>query len=296
MNIPATILIVSKNREHELKNALRSAVLQKHPVEILVIDDGSTDNSSLMVQEEYPNVRLLTFAGSSGCIVRRNEGIHRSSGDIVFSIDDDAEFSTSDIVENTIKDFDDPRIGAVAIPFIEPKKGEHLYQSPPDTENPWITEAFKGTAFAVRKDIFLKLGGFREHLVHQGEESDFCIRLLDAGYVVRLGRSAPITHWESHKRDYDRVDYFGVRNSILFAWQNVPTLYMPLNLVVTTFKCLIFTLVPKRFANRLAGIARAYREMPKTNREPVSKETFLTWRKLRKEGPILLTDLDLKHD
>ncbi len=82
-------------------------------------------------------------------------------------------------------------------------------QSPPNTSGTWITDTFIGTAHALRRDIFLKLGGYRDHLVHQGEESDFCIRMLDAGYLVRLGRSDPINHWESPKRDLRRMDFYG---------------------------------------------------------------------------------------
>ena len=37
---------------------------------------------------------------------------------MIFSIDDDAEFSTPQVVEQTLQEFDDARIGAVAIPSL----------------------------------------------------------------------------------------------------------------------------------------------------------------------------------
>jgi GT2 family glycosyltransferase len=95
-------------------------------------------------------------------------------------------------------------------------------QAAPDDTNAYVIESFIGTAHALRRSLFLQLGGYREELFHQGEESDLCIRLLAAGYVVRLGRGEPIHHFESPRRDFRRMDHYGPRNAILFAWQNVP--------------------------------------------------------------------------
>jgi hypothetical protein len=101
-------------------------------------------------------------------------------GDVIFSLDDDAVFSSPFVVEQTLRDFSHPRIGAVAIPYIEPHKANQEMQRAPTREDVWITASYIGTAHAVRRDVFLALGGYREHLVHQGEEGDFCIRMLAA--------------------------------------------------------------------------------------------------------------------
>jgi hypothetical protein len=103
-----------------------------------------------------------------------------AAGDVIFSLDDDAVFSSLRVVEQTLGDFSHPRIGAVAIPYIEPHKANTEMQRAPTGEDIWITASYIGTAHAVRRNVFLALGGYREHLVHQGEEGDFCIRMLAA--------------------------------------------------------------------------------------------------------------------
>ena len=296
MKLSVTIIIATKNRRDELSKAVQSALNQTYNCEIMVIDDGSTDGTKEFIKGKYPNINFKHFNTSSGYIVRRNNGADIADGEIIFSIDDDAEFSSSDIVEHVIKSFDDPRIGAIAIPYVEPKKDNNLYQSAPDISGLWVTDTFKGTAYAVRKNIFLKLGGFRDYLIHQGEESDFCIRLLDSGLIVRMGHSQPIVHWESPNRDLSRMDYYGARNSILFIWQNVPLLFAPFNLIITTIKCLILTFEPKRFIKRLTGIVSGYAGFFTVKRQPVKYKTFSTWRKLRKEGPVLVENLSLPAD
>jgi glycosyltransferase involved in cell wall biosynthesis len=127
-----------------------------------------------------PVLRLIRHEVSAGYIVRRNEGARLAKGDVIFSLDDDAVFSSPFVVEQTLRDFSHPRIGAVAIPYIEPHKANKEMQRAPTREDVWITASYIGTAHAVRRDVFLARGGYREHLVHQGEEGDFCLRMLAA--------------------------------------------------------------------------------------------------------------------
>ena len=127
-----------------------------------------------------PVLRLCRHEVSAGYIVRRNEGARLAKGDVIFSLDDDAVFSSRFVVEQTLRDFSHPQIGALAIPYIEPHKANKEMQRASTGEDIWITASYIGTAHAVRRDVFLALGGYREHLVHQGEEGDFCIRMLAA--------------------------------------------------------------------------------------------------------------------
>jgi len=238
-----------------------------------------------MVLSKFPTVRLERSEESLGLIVQRNFAASIATGDIIFSLDDDAEFTTVNIVNHVLKEFTDSRIGVVAIPYLEPRKDNTLYQSAPDSHGIWVTNSFIGTAHALKRDIFLRLGGYREHLVHQGEEGDYALRLMEAGYVVRLSCADPIKHWESPKRDLSRMDYYGTRNSILFVWQNAPLVYLPVNIIVTTFKCLFFTIKPERLWNRLYGIFKGYHDCFFEKRLAVSWRTYRIWRYLRKRGP-----------
>src|SRR5437016_11568624 len=95
----ASIVITTRNRKEALRAALRSALCQKSHPEVIVIDDGSTDETSDMVRAEFPEVTLHSFDQSRGYIVRRNNGALLARGKVIFSIDDDAAFSTPRVVE-----------------------------------------------------------------------------------------------------------------------------------------------------------------------------------------------------
>jgi GT2 family glycosyltransferase len=287
----SSVVIVTKDRRDELRAAIFSAIAQSVQPEVLVIDDGSRDGTPEMVRAEFPAVRLEDSVESLGYIAQRNRAAHLASGAILFSLDDDAEFSTPKVVEQTLRDLEDPRIGAVAVPYLEPKKAHRLMQSPPDSSGTWITDTFIGTAHALRRDIFLALGGYRETLFHQGEEADFAVRMLQAGYVTRLGRADPIYHHESLRRSSGRMDFYGRRNDILFAWQNVPMPYLPLHLAATVFRGSAYAVRSARhpmkmFAGMLSGFAECIRGDMK--RRPVDPRIYRLSRDLKKHGPLPL--------
>jgi glycosyltransferase involved in cell wall biosynthesis len=296
MSPQASIVITTRNRRDDLKNAIVSALAQKLEggVETIVIDDGSTDGTAQWVRAEFPQVALHRFEESKGLVVRRNEGARLARGEIIFSIDDDAIFTSPHTVKQTLREFDSPRVGAVAIPYIEPHKSSITQQQAPPGNIVFIKDAFIGTAHAVRKDLFLSLGGYREFLVHQGEERDFCIRMLAAGCVVRLGRADVIHHMESPRRDYQRIDFYGRRNDILFAWYNVPWPYFPLHLAGTILNGFISIARTGRPASMLRGMAsglvECFRRWPE--RRPVSLAVYTLNRLLKKKGPFPLDQIE----
>jgi glycosyltransferase involved in cell wall biosynthesis len=289
-SLEATVVISTKNRCEELRVALDSCLSQTGDHRILVVNDGSEDSTQQVLVDNYPSATVVNHAISTGLVVARNLAARVAEGDVIFSIDDDASFTTSRIITTVLREFEDPRIGAVAIPYADINRDGVERQRTPDESDVWVTDRFIGTAHAVRKDVFLKLGGYREFLFHQGEESDFCIRLLEAGYFVRLGNSDRIDHYESPKRDTKRMDLYGRRNDVLFAVLNVPWPWFPLHLISVTIKGIWFGLRIGRPLRMLQGLVFGYASGLKywSQRKPVSPKTYRLFRRLRKDKAVAL--------
>lgn len=293
-DLTASIVITTKNRKEDLRVALASALEQRSVKEILVIDDGSTDGTADLVRAEFPTVRLERFHVSSGYIVQRNRGARLATGSVIVSMDDDAAFTSPHTVEQTLADFGDPRIAAVAIPFVNVKYGPEVHQRAPTAELTYICDRFIGTAHALRRDVFLAVGGYREVLFHQGEESDLCLRMLDRGYLVRLGNAAPIHHFESPNRDRTRMDVYGKRNLILFAWQNVPMPHLGLHLLGSTLKGTMHGIRNHTLPNTLRGLAMGFRDVSRglAGRKPISRASYRLMRELKRRGQIPLSEIE----
>jgi len=298
ITLTSTVVITSKDRRDDLREALRSCVVQTANPEIIVIDDASTDGTAEMVRKEFPDVRLVEHLKPTGYMFGRNEAALLASGNIIFSIDDDAIFTTLNVIQQTLADFDEPSVGAVAIPFVDVKKSPEIRQQAPSPNECWVTDRYIGTAHAVRKDLFLELEGYRESYFHQGEERDFCVRLLDAGYVVRMGNADLIHHFESPKRDTTRMDLYGRRNDIFFAWLNVPGYYFPIQLIGTSIKGFWFGVRVGRPIRMLKGILMGYVAIGKfwNHRKPVRSLTFRLFRLLQKQGGIRIQDLPEEYN
>lgn len=289
----ATVVITTKDRKEDLVKAVASALEQTIKPEVLVIDDGSTDGTSEMIRRTYPSVRLHREETSRGYMVQRNRAARLATGDFIVSIDDDGVFSTPKIIETTLGEFGHPRVGAVAIPSIDINRSPAVRHRAPSAKGIYATYTYIGTAHAVRRDLFLGLSGYREILFHQGEEEDYCLRLLEAGYITRLGNSDPIHHFESPRRSFARMDYYGARNKVLYAWHNVPAPALALHLAGTTAKTLLYTPQPRRAWIRLQGVLAAYGLCIRNRavRCPVAQDTYRLSRELKQRGAVPLDEI-----
>jgi GT2 family glycosyltransferase len=289
----ATIVITTHNRKGELRKALRSALSQDVPGEVIVADDASEDGTAAMVREEFPVVKVLRAERRLGYIAQRNRAAAEASGTVIVSIDDDAEFGSADTVRRTLAEFSDGRIGAVAIPHEDTLSGTVVNSAAPDDGRIWCVAAYTGTAHAVRRDVFMKLGGYREDLLHQGEESDYCIRVLATGHVTRLGRAPLIRHHESARRSFARMDFHGRRNDILFAWRHAPSAWLLPHLLGTTWHGFRDAARTGRWKSHGSGIMEGWRMIfaGGTLREPVPPKVYQAFRLLRKQGPKPLEEI-----
>lgn len=282
----ATIVITTRNRKEDLRNAIRSALMQDVPIEVLVIDDASSDGTSEMVKSEFPQVRLDRTEENLGLIAQRTRAAGLAAAPIIVTIDDDALFITPATVRQTLGDFCDERIGVVAIPYIDVNTSPAVRQKSPD-QRVWISSDYRGTAHALRRDLFLQLGGYRAILYRQGEESDYAIRVLASGHYVRLGTADPIHHLESPRRSKPLIAYYHGRNDALFAWQNAPLPYLLFFLPQTSAAAWRASMRAGNGWACLRGIAAALLMglRGKVMRRPVERRSYLAYRRLCRNGP-----------
>jgi len=284
----ATLVVPTKNRKDELRRALLSVRRQTIPLDVFVMDDGSTDGTPEMVAREFPEVTIRSATASRGPTAQRNLGTSLARTPIVVSIDDDCVLENPDTLEKTLSVFDNERVGLVSIPYIDALNSGDMQGHAPDSATPYAAFSFRACSYAVRKDAFLKAGGYRELLTIQGEEDDLSIRLLDHGYLVIAGDAPPIYHYESPRRDWSRLDILGARNTILFTWLNVPLVALPVHMAATTWNLLAWGFKVGRPKNRTRGVLRGFRDMIafRQQRAPVQTSTYRLFRRLKKGGPL----------
>ncbi|MFJ4004061.1 bifunctional polysaccharide deacetylase/glycosyltransferase family 2 protein [Streptomyces sp. NPDC090023] len=110
---PATVLVPAYNEAKCIENTVRSLVGGEHPVEVIVVDDGSADGTARIVEGlALPGVRVVR-QHNAGKPAALNRGLANASHDLIVMMDGDTVFEPSTVRE-LVQPFADPRVGAVA--------------------------------------------------------------------------------------------------------------------------------------------------------------------------------------
>ncbi|WP_394815984.1 bifunctional polysaccharide deacetylase/glycosyltransferase family 2 protein [Streptomyces gibsoniae] len=190
---PVSVIVPAYNEKECIANTLDSLARSTHPIEIIVVDDGSTDGTADIAEGlGLPNVRVLRQE-NAGKPAALNNGVRGARHDIVVMMDGDTVFEP-DTVEKLVQPFADPEVGAVAgnakvgnrrtligaWQHIEYVMGFNLDRRMYDLLRCMPT--IPGAIGAFRRDAVLAVGGMSEDTL--AEDTDITIALHRAGWRV----------------------------------------------------------------------------------------------------------------
>lgn len=185
--------------EHCLAALRRS---DRAPSEVIIVDDGSTDGSGAVARQW--GARVLANGEPQGPAVARNQGAEAATGDLLFFVDADVTVhpdTVGRVADAFRKDPDlDALIGsyddAPADPrFLSQYRNllHHFTHQHADEE----AFTFWGACGAVRRKVFMRVGGFDESFPRPSiEDIELGYRLTHAGYRIRLAKDVQVTHWK----------------------------------------------------------------------------------------------------
>jgi GT2 family glycosyltransferase len=202
-HLPSVSVVVPVlNGENTVGDFLASVARLQYPpdrVEVIVVDNGSTDATATLVQRAP--VRYL-FEGRRGTAGARNKGIEASRGEIVAFTDADCVVTTG-WLRALVAGFDGPGIGGVAgeiLPFPPQTPAERyaaqIRHLSPQRYLRRPTFPFAVTAnLAFRRDVFERVGLLDPNSPRGGESTDFCTRFFrETGLELKLAPSAVVFH------------------------------------------------------------------------------------------------------
>ncbi|MEQ8143520.1 glycosyltransferase [Streptomyces sp. OP7] len=196
---PVTVLVPAYNEAKCIENTVNSLMASDHPIEVLVIDDGSTDGTARLVEAMgLPNVRVIRQL-NAGKPAALNRGLANARYDIVVMMDGDTVFEPSTVRE-LVQPFGDPRVGAVAgnakvgnkdsligaWQHIEYVMGFNLDRRMYDILRCMPT--IPGAVGAFRKSALEPIGGMSEDTL--AEDTDVTMALHRAGWRVVYAENA----------------------------------------------------------------------------------------------------------
>lgn len=248
-----TIIIPNYNGEAYLKECLQSLYQQKHmDFHCIVVDNGSMDNSVVMVKEEFPQVELMELKENTGFCHAVNLGVQKAKSPFVILLNNDT-WVLPGFVEELYRSIQtDPSVFSVSSKMLsmqEPKiiddcgdyytvfgyalaggKGKNA-----DTSclKPVKVFAACGGASIFRRDLYLELGMLDELHFAYLEDIDLGYRAKIKGYKNLFCPTAKVLHAGSGFSG-SRYNEFKIRqsgkNNIYLIYKNMPFFQILINL------------------------------------------------------------------
>lgn len=307
MNEPITVVIPNFNGAHLLRKNLPSVIsalkLYLGDSSIVVVDDGSVDDSLTVLNQEFPQVEVVIHDENKGFAEAIHTGVNAAKTELLFLLNSDVEVQ-ADIFAPLVSYFDDPNTFSVN-PLIYDEQGKVKRHS-------WNLRQFKagslklidwslsdalsrrskgerlptayahGGSFMVRKSMFLALEGF--HPIYKpfySEDYDLGLRAWARGWGSYFEPSVSIVHQSvgsiRANTKMKLVKSMRRRNRYLLEWIHFSTSQLIFSALPLSFVQILGELFTLDFVN-LRGFYWATKKIPEaiTARKKLQRTQLLS--------------------
>lgn len=238
-----SVVILNWNGKKFLRTCLQSLRQLRYPaVEVIVVDNNSSDGSVEFIQKEFPSVRLIKNRQNTGFAAGNNTGASIATGKYLLFINNDTKV-TPDFLNPLVKEAEeDPTVGCIQpemrvmhTPTLLDEAGAYLtfsgflyhygYRKPyrlPPYRRPREIFSAKGACMFLPRAVFDDVGAFDEDFFIFFEETDLCHRLWLAGYRVLYLPTSHIFHTVGG----DTVDTYNYARRIYLTFKNMNVTYL----------------------------------------------------------------------
>ncbi|MBR1834257.1 MAG: glycosyltransferase family 2 protein [Bacteroidales bacterium] len=245
------VVILNWNGRKMLERFLPSVTLHSTgDTEVIIADNGSTDDSLAFVREHYPSLRIIELDKNYGFAGGYNRALEQVEADYYVLLNDDVEV-TPNWIEPVIAQMEqhpgtaicqpkllmyDQRdtfeyaggaggfIDNYGYPFCRGRMFTTLEQDHGQYDDPcpifWAT----GAAMFVRSSVWKELGGLDDDFFAHMEEIDFCWRAKNAGYEVEYCPQSVVYHvgGGTLPKSNPHKTYLNFRNNMALLYKNLP--------------------------------------------------------------------------
>lgn len=190
-----SVIITCYNYGRYVERALRSCLNQhmdKSRMEIIVVNDASTDNTAAILSNYENDARIIHLAENKGLAGARNEGVRKAKGQYVVFLDADDYLHADTLKVQSLFLDENHTLDAVAIDYyLVDEKENH---------NEWVNAEEKPIACGImfRKDLLIEIGLYDENFKAR-EEEDLRIRFLEKFNIHRI--PLPLYRYRRHDQN-----------------------------------------------------------------------------------------------
>ncbi len=259
-----SVIIANFNGKKYLEKCLSSLGKQIYTArEIIVVDNGSTDNSVSFIRNNYPDVILIENKNNLGFAEANNIGYKVSKGDYILFINNDTEGGNNFVAELIKTLISDEKIGVSFSKLLlmdDPKKYDtfgsyftrtgfiyhagYLQEDKGQYDNVKQVFSPKGVSFMVKREVIKKTELFDSDFFCYFEETDFFWRVWLSGHKIAFSPKSVVYHkgsGTSLKLNSDLIDYHSFKNRICTLLKNLSLGNLILILPIHLLLCLLIS-------------------------------------------------------
>lgn len=203
-----SVIVPCLNGKKVIGGLIKSVYQQTYQgsIEIIVVDDGSNDDTSAYISESWPKVRLARFSQSRGSAPALNKAAKMSEGIFILATNDDVVFAKNAFKALVDCHYSQKKVGIVTGKMLGPGKkfaipgfriNHFLGYHPYDLKNTdKIREAdwAVGACLLIKKDLLKKVGYFDPRFIFCGEEYDLSFQIKHLGFKILYTPKAVFYH------------------------------------------------------------------------------------------------------
>ena len=197
-----TVVFLAYNRREDLRLSLRKTLVdldyEHDRLNIIVVDNASTDNTAEMVRHEFPGVQLIERTWNCG-ISGWNDGFARATGEYVLALDDDCYLPT-DGLRRAVAEAQREEADLVSFGVMSAVREDWRFDI--DEYRTGLL-AFWGCAVLMRREVLESLQGYDPEIFLWANEVEFLLRFYDHGFrhlhapeIVAVHAKAPLTPYD----------------------------------------------------------------------------------------------------
>jgi glycosyltransferase involved in cell wall biosynthesis len=214
-----TVYITNHNYGKYIDQAINSILEQSFQnFEIIIIDDGSTDNSKSIIQqyENKSNIKVI-YQNNKGLTISNNIAIKLAQGEFIIRLDAD-DYFTKDALKLMVREFENENLGMVFGDwYLVDENGDILGVEQRHNFQKEVTlydQPAHGACTMFRKDCLIKLGGYDETITRQ-DGYELWLRFIEQFEVGNI--NAPLFYYRQHSKSLtkDEIKLLDTRSNIL---------------------------------------------------------------------------------
>lgn len=197
-NILVTVILPVFNGEAFIADAINSVLSQKYlPLEIIVIDDGSTDKTQQVVSAFGDRIKYIKKE-NGGPASARNKGLEFANGELIAFIDADDLWS-NDKLRLQLKIFAVKQDLDIVIGYTQVIKMTKKVTQARQTSNSRGFLLYTLGCSLIRKSAFDRIGNFDEEML-LSEDTDWFFRAMEANIIIELHNDV-VQYYRQHQHN-----------------------------------------------------------------------------------------------